>query len=98
MKACWFALLFLVFAWKQPLPHAAEPIEQLIISRKRRRIIFVAGANLGGRKVRRAGTGFNEIRPPSKYQFCRSDMNARAARLITEVKAGRKLPRILSRF
>ena len=75
---------------------AAESLEQLIAGAKKEgeEIAFVAGAQtFGGRK------GFAEIEAAFYKKFglkaridfaAGPDMNARAARLITEVKAGRK--------
>src|SRR4029077_9508338 len=75
---------------------AAETSEQLILGAKKEgdEIVFIAGAQtFGGRK------GLAEIESALNKKFALQahvnfaagpDMNARAARLITEVKAGRK--------
>ena len=75
---------------------AAEATEQLIANAKKEgdEIVFVAGAQtFGGRKgLADLETGFNKrFGLKIRINFAAGpDMNARAARLITEVKAGRK--------
>ena len=97
LKACWFATLFLVSALAGASPlGAAETAEQLIAGAKKEgdEIVFVAGAQtFGGRKgLAELETGFNKkYGLKAQVSFAAGpDMNARAARLITEVKAGRK--------
>jgi iron(III) transport system substrate-binding protein len=86
-------LLALVDTW--PLG-AAETAEQLVAAAKKEgdEIVFVAGAQtFGGRKgLAELETGFNKrFGLKASINFAAGpDMNARAARLITEVKAGRK--------
>ena len=76
--------------------HGAETAEQLIAGAKKEgdEIVFVAGAQtFGGRKgLADLETGFNKrYGLKAHVNFAAGpDMNARAARLITEVKAGRK--------
>src|SRR4029434_6962208 len=91
-----FALMiFLALMENSPL-RAAETAEQLIASAKKEgdEIVFVAGAQtFGGRKgLAELETGFNKkFGLKARINFTPGpDMNARAARLITEVKAGRK--------
>jgi iron(III) transport system substrate-binding protein len=91
-----FALMiFLALMENSPL-RAAETAEQLISSAKKEgdEIIFVAGAQtFGGRKgLAELEMGFNKrYGLKAHVNFAAGpDMNARAARLITEVKAGRK--------
>ncbi|HEX9274134.1 MAG TPA: hypothetical protein VGA01_18195, partial [Candidatus Binatia bacterium] len=93
---CGFALLiFLALMENCPLG-AAETAEQLIAGAKKEgdEIVFVAGAQtFGGRKgLAELETGFNKkYGVKAQISFAAGpDMNARAARLITEVKAGRK--------
>jgi ABC-type Fe3+ transport system substrate-binding protein len=90
-------MLLLVFALAEA-SHlgAAESLESLVAGAKKEgeEIVFIAGAQtFGGRK------GFSEIEAAFNKKFglkarisfaAGPDMNARAARLITEVKAGRK--------
>ena len=91
-----FALMiFLALMGNCPL-RAAETAEQLISSAKKEgdEIVFVAGAQtFGGRKgLAELEMGFNKrYGLKTHVNFAAGpDMNARAARLITEVKAGRK--------
>ena len=91
-----FALMiFLALKENCPLG-AAETAEQLIAGAKKEgdEIVFVAGAQtFGGRKgLAELETGFNKkYGLKAQVSFAAGpDMNARAARLITEVKAGRK--------
>jgi ABC-type Fe3+ transport system substrate-binding protein len=88
-------MIFLALMQNCPLG-AAETAEQLIAGAKKEgdEIVFVAGAQtFGGRKgLAELETGFNK-KYGLKVQVSFAagpDMNARAARLITEVKAGRK--------
>ncbi|HSF59367.1 MAG TPA: extracellular solute-binding protein [Candidatus Binatia bacterium] len=75
---------------------AAEPVDQLVAAAKKEgdEVVFVAGAQtFGGRKgLAELETGFNKrYGLKTSINFAAGpDMNARAARLITEVKAGRK--------
>ena len=86
--------LLSVLAGASPI-HAETP-EQTIIAAKKEgdEIVFVAGAQtFGGRKgLAELETGFNKkYGLKARVSFpAAPDMNARAARLITEVKAGRK--------
>jgi hypothetical protein len=88
-------MIFLALMEDCPL-HAAETAEQLIAGAKKEgdEIVFVAGAQtFGGRKgLAELETGFNKkYGLKAQVSFAAGpDMNARAARLITEVKAGRK--------
>ena len=88
-------MIFLAVMENRPL-HAAETAEQLINGAKKEgdEIVFVAGAQtFGGRKgLADLETGFNKrYGLKAHVNFAAGpDMNARAARLITEVKAGRK--------
>src|SRR5882672_9580930 len=97
LKACWFATLFLVSTLAGVSPSSAtETAEQIIAGAKKEgdEIVFVAGAQtFGGRKgLAELETGFNKkYGLKAQVSFAAGpDMNARAARLITEVKAGRK--------
>jgi len=91
-----FALMiFLALIENYPV-RAAETTEQLISNAKKEgdEIIFVAGAQtFGGRKgLAELEAGFNKrYGLKAQVNFAAGpDMNARAARLITELKAGRK--------
>jgi hypothetical protein len=87
--------VFLALMENSPLP-AAETAEQLIAGARKEgdEIVFVAGAQtFGGRKgLAELETAFNKrFGLKTSINFAAGpDMNARAARLITEVKAGRK--------
>src|SRR4029453_612783 len=91
-----FALMvFLALMENCPL-RAAETAEQLISSAKKEgeEIVFVAGAQtFGGRKgLVELETGFNKrYGLKAHVNFAAGpDMNARAARLLPEAKAGRR--------
>src|SRR5262245_16837276 len=90
-----FALMMFL-ALVENCPLRAETTEQIISNAKKEgdEMVFVAGAQtFGGRKgLAELEAGFNK-RYGLKVQVnfaAGPDMNARAARLITEVKAGRK--------
>jgi ABC-type Fe3+ transport system substrate-binding protein len=96
-RSFWVGIVWLVSALGGTAPvFAAETSEQLIAGAKKEgdEIVFVAGAQtFGGRK------GFSDLEAAFNKRFglkarisfaAGPDMNARAARLITEVKAGRK--------
>jgi ABC-type Fe3+ transport system substrate-binding protein len=91
-----FALMIFLALMENCPVGAAETTEQLITSAKKEgdEIVFVAGAQtFGGRKgLAELETGFNKkYGLKAQVSFAAGpDMNARAARLITEVKAGRK--------
>ena len=90
------ALIILLAVMENCPLRAAQTAEQLISSAKKEgdEIVFVAGAQtFGGRKgLAELETGFNKrYGLKAHVNFAAGpDMNARAARLITEVKAGRK--------
>jgi ABC-type Fe3+ transport system substrate-binding protein len=90
-----FVGLVSVLAEDSPL-RAAETAEQIITAAKKEgdEIVFMAGAQtFGGRKgLAELETGFNKrYGLKAHVSFAAGpDMNARAARLITELKAGRK--------
>ena len=90
------ALMILLAVMENRSLRAAETVEQLIAGAKKEgdEIVFVAGAQtFGGRKgLAELETGFNKrYGLKAHVNFAAGpDMNARAARLITEVKAGRK--------
>ena len=90
------ALMILLAVVENCPLRAAETAEQLITGAKKEgdEIVFVAGAQtFGGRKgLADLETGFNKrYGLKAHVNFAAGpDMNARAARLITEVKAGRK--------
>ena len=98
MKRMPIALALMIFlaVMENRSLHAAETAEQLINGAKKEgdEIVFVAGAQtFGGRKgLADLETGFNKrYGLKAHVNFAAGpDMNARAARLITEVKAGRK--------
>ena len=95
MNVAFALMIFLALMENCPLG-AAETAEQLIAGAKKEgdEIVFVAGAQtFGGRKgLAELETGFNKkYGLKAQVSFAAGpDMNARAARLITEVKAGRK--------
>src|SRR5262245_19966167 len=88
-------IIFLALMDNCPV-RAAETTEQLInnATKEGDEIVFVAGAQtFGGRKgLAELESGFNKrygLKAPINFA-AGPDMNARAARLITELKAGRK--------
>jgi len=91
-----FALMIFLALMENYPVRAAEATEQLISNAKKEgdEIVFVAGAQtFGGRKgLAELETGFNKrFGLKVHVNFAAGpDMNARAARLITELKAGRK--------
>src|SRR6266705_4344714 len=91
-----FALLIFLALMENCRLGAAETAEQLIAGAKKEgdEIVFVAGAQtFGGRKgLAELETGFNKkYGLKARINFAAGpDMNARAARLITEVKANRQ--------
>jgi ABC-type Fe3+ transport system substrate-binding protein len=95
MRIAFAFIIFLAVMGNCPL-RAAETAEQLVNSAKKEgdEIVFVAGAQtFGGRKgLAELEAGFNKrYGLKAQVNFAAGpDMNARAARLITEVKAGRK--------
>ena len=96
-SSLWVSIVCLVSTLAGDFPlNAAETTEQLIAAAKKEgdEIVFVAGAQtFGGRKgLAELETGFNKkYGLKAQVSFAAGpDMNARAARLITEVKAGRK--------
>jgi ABC-type Fe3+ transport system substrate-binding protein len=97
IRFLWLGIVGLIVVLAGTFPiEAAETAEQIITGAKKEgdEIVFVAGAQtFGGRKgIAELETGFNK-RYGLKTQInfaAGPDMNARAARLITEVKAGRK--------
>jgi len=96
-KSTQLGLLLLALApFAAPLLHAADTVESLIAGAKKEdELVFIAGAQtFGGRK------GLSEIEAAfnkryglnMKISFAAGpDMNARAARHITEIKSGRKV-------
>jgi iron(III) transport system substrate-binding protein len=96
-SSLWVSIICLVSTLAGAFPlNAAETTEQIIAAAKKEgdEIVFVAGAQtFGGRKgLAELETGFNKkYGLKAQVSFAAGpDMNARAARLITEVKAGRK--------
>jgi ABC-type Fe3+ transport system substrate-binding protein len=95
MNATFALMIFFLFIGNRPL-RAAETLDQLLAGAKKEgdEIVFVAGAQtFGGRKgLADLETGFNKkYGLKARISFAAGpDMNARAARLITELKAGRK--------
>src|SRR5919109_2276880 len=91
-----FALIIFLAVMENCPLRAADTAEQLVNSAKKEgdEIVFVAGAQtFGGRKgLAELEAGFNKrYGLKAQVNFAAGpDMNARAARLITEVKAGRK--------
>jgi ABC-type Fe3+ transport system substrate-binding protein len=93
LRAIQFAVLWFVFLLVQ-YPCLAQTQEQLIAGAKKEdEIVFVAGAQtFGGRKgLADLEAAFNKrFDLKTRISFAAGpDMNARAARLITEIKAGR---------
>jgi ABC-type Fe3+ transport system substrate-binding protein len=93
LRLTMFGLLFLLAL--VPYVPAAESLEQILSAAKKEgdEIVFIAGAQtFGGKKgLAELETGFNKrFGLKARISFAAGpDMNARAARLITEVKAGR---------
>ena len=91
-----FAFMIFLALMENPVLQAAETVEQLVTSAKKEgdEIVLVAGAQtFGGRKgLAELETGFNKrYGLKAHVNFAAGpDMNARAARLIIELKAGRK--------
>jgi ABC-type Fe3+ transport system substrate-binding protein len=87
---------FLFLPALAPYAPAAESLEQILSAAKKEgdEIVFIAGAQtFGGKKgLAELETGFNKrFGLKARINFAAGpDMNARAARLITEFKAGRK--------
>lgn len=96
MRAPWLTWLLVVFALIEASPLHAESLDSLVAGAKKEgdEIVFVAGAQtFGGRKgMAEIEAGFNrQFGLKARINFAAGpDMNARAARLITEAKAGRK--------